>query len=366
MQKLSICMIVKNEEKVLERALKCVAQFADEIVIVDTGSTDNTIEIAKKYTKNIYNFDWNNDFSVARNYAFSKAESEYLMWLDADDVIDKNNIKKLQELKKHLTKDTYMLKYKVAFDQNNNCTFEFFRERIVKNCERAKFCGFIHEAITPFEDVEYLDIAIEHRKIEVKNNKNRNLNIYRQQLKNGKIFSARDMFYYAKELYYHGYCTKTISTLKKFLKMPNKFYPNIIDAYLTICDCYIIKNNLKKAKQNLLECFMLNSQNAIVCSRLAEINIRENDYKNAIFWYKNALNCSKNEKTGEFIQNDYYDFIPYLQLSFCYYKLNDLKNFVKYHNLAKKIKPNDKSILHNQKYVDEILKQNNYFDKTIN
>ena len=70
---ISLCMIVKNEEKVLARCLDSIADLMDEIIIVDTGSSDNTKEIAKKYTDKIYDFTWIDDFSAARNFAFSKA-----------------------------------------------------------------------------------------------------------------------------------------------------------------------------------------------------------------------------------------------------------------------------------------------------
>ena len=75
---ISLCMIVKNEEKILDRCLSTVADLVDEIVIVDTGSTDATKEIAAKYTEHIYDFLWVDDFSAARNFAFSKATCEYI------------------------------------------------------------------------------------------------------------------------------------------------------------------------------------------------------------------------------------------------------------------------------------------------
>ena len=74
---ISLCMIVKNEEKHLARCLDHIANLVDEIIIVDTGSTDQTLEIASKYTSKIYTHPWIDDFSDARNYAFSKASMDY-------------------------------------------------------------------------------------------------------------------------------------------------------------------------------------------------------------------------------------------------------------------------------------------------
>ena len=78
----SLCMIVKNEEDVLERCLKSVAGLVDEIIIVDTGSTDRTREIATHFTNQIFDFPWQDDFSAARNEAFSHASMDYCMcWM---------------------------------------------------------------------------------------------------------------------------------------------------------------------------------------------------------------------------------------------------------------------------------------------
>ena len=84
---LSLCMIVENEEDVIGRCLECVSDIFDEIIVVDTGSEDKTRDTVKKYTKNLYYFKWIEDFAAARNYAFSKATKDYIMWLDADDII---------------------------------------------------------------------------------------------------------------------------------------------------------------------------------------------------------------------------------------------------------------------------------------
>lgn len=99
MATVSLCMIVKNEEKVLGRCLDSAKEIADEIIIVDTGSTDRTKEIAAEYTEKIYDFEWNDDFSAARNESFRKATMDYCMWLDADDVIPEREQQKIKKLK---------------------------------------------------------------------------------------------------------------------------------------------------------------------------------------------------------------------------------------------------------------------------
>ena len=115
--KFSLCMIVKNEEKSLPKCLESVKDIFDEIVIVDTGSTDRTKITARAFTDKIFDFPWCDDFSAARNFSFSKATGDYIAWLDADDVLDEANRNAFLKLKDSLSFDTdvVMMRYTSAF-----------------------------------------------------------------------------------------------------------------------------------------------------------------------------------------------------------------------------------------------------------
>ena len=95
----SMCMIVKNEQDILKRCLDSYAGTYDELIIIDTGSTDNTKEIARQYTDKVYDYVWCNDFAAARNFAFSKAGCDYILSVDADEELDTYNNKALRDLK---------------------------------------------------------------------------------------------------------------------------------------------------------------------------------------------------------------------------------------------------------------------------
>ena len=128
-------MIVKNEELFLGNCLSSVRDIVDEIVVADTGSEDATKDIALQYTDKVYDFPWTDDFSSARNYSFEQATKEYILWLDADDIIRPDDQVMLRQLKDSLEfcVDCVMMKNNTGFDLFENITFSFYRERLVKS-----------------------------------------------------------------------------------------------------------------------------------------------------------------------------------------------------------------------------------------
>src|SRR5271157_3277073 len=99
-QTLSICMIVKNEARLLARCLESCRDIADEIIINDTGSTDATVEIAQSRGARLIASEWKNDFSYSRNISLRAASCAWILWLDADDVVPSQSIPIINDLKK--------------------------------------------------------------------------------------------------------------------------------------------------------------------------------------------------------------------------------------------------------------------------
>ncbi|MDE5679937.1 MAG: glycosyltransferase family 2 protein, partial [Lachnospiraceae bacterium] len=110
---ISLCMIVKNEEKLLPRCLDTVADLVEELIIVDTGSTDKTMQLAAAYPNvKLYEFQWIGDFAAARNFAFSKATQEYIYSADADEVLDETNRERFRILKETLLPEVEIVQMK--------------------------------------------------------------------------------------------------------------------------------------------------------------------------------------------------------------------------------------------------------------
>ena len=217
MKSISLCLIAKNEEEVIGRCIESVIDIIDEIIVVDTGSTDKTIEVAEKYGAKVYNFTWIDDFAAARNYSFSKASKEYIFWLDADDILFPGDKEKFKELKESLdgTVDAVSMNYVLAVDENNNPVSSLRRNRLVKRKNNFSWLGKVHEYLEVYGNIISSDISILHQKN--KPYTDRNLRIYEGMLKNNDEFSPREQFYYANELFDHGRYDEALDMYRKFV-----------------------------------------------------------------------------------------------------------------------------------------------------
>lgn len=351
----SLCMIVKDEEKVIARCLECVKDIVDEIIIVDTGSTDKTKEICLNYTKSIYDFKWTDDFSLARNFSFSKANKDYCMWLDADDIVTKENQEILLDLKSTVSLDTdiIMCKYNTAFDDQGNPIFSYYRERIIKRSSNFLWSGRVHEAICPSGKIIYSDFAVSHKKIGP-GDPDRNLKIFESMIAGNVILNAREQFYYGRELYYHKRYKEAIKVLNVFLEEGNGWIENNIDACKILSYCHYGDGDEKFALRFLLRSFEYDSPRAEICCDIGKHFFDKNMIIQAIFWYETALLCRRNDKSGGFVIEDCYNYIPYIQLSVCWYRLGQINKAIDYNNLAGKYKPNDSSYKRNKEFFDHI------------
>lgn len=202
---ISLCMIVKNEERVLKRCLDSVRDLVDEIIIVDTGSTDATKRIAAGYTDKIYDFTWNDDFSAARNFAFSKATKEYIYSADADEVLSEENRRRFRLLKETLLPEIEIVQMKYGNQLQNGTVYNFdeeYRPKLFRRLRSFVWEEPIHETVR-LEPVVYdSDIVITH--MPEQNHAGRDLANFRKQIAQGKRLSRRLYGMYARELFLAG------------------------------------------------------------------------------------------------------------------------------------------------------------------
>lgn len=350
MATISLCMIVKNEEKVLARCLESVRDAVDEIIIVDTGSMDNTKEIARTYTDKIYDFDWIDDFSAARNFSFSKAEKDFVMWLDADDVITAENLKLLMKLKEKLDNtDAVMMKYNTAFDENGNPTFSYYRERIIRRAIPHIWKGRVHEVIVYSGSTIYTEAAVNHYSVKT-HYSTRNLDIYEKQLAEGEVLQPRDAFYYARELYYHKQYDKAIERFCDFISDENGWAENKIEACKILAFCYRENGDVYRAIEALSKSFVYDIPRAEICCELGNLLMNLNQYEKAAYWFETALSLPQNQSNGGFIDLNSYGYLPCIQLCVCYDKLKNYELAEEYNRRAGKYRPDSPAYLHNVNY----------------
>ncbi len=353
---ISLCMIVKNEEKLLGRALSSIAPAVEEIIIADTGSCDKTKEIAKKYGAKIFDFPWQDSFCQARNFSFSKASMDYCMWMDADDWLPSDSLQKLLDLKASLSPQTHvvMLPYACGFSQDDTPSLLYFRERIIKNHAGFSWEGLVHECITPRGNIIYGDAQIWHLPPNDQCHTLRNLKIYEKAQRLCLPFGPRDRFYYGRELMSAGRYSQAIPLFTDVIEDDNAWKENRIQACADLSACFLSQNNPSQALEALFKSFVFDCPRAHILCDLGDIFRERAQYSQAIFWYELALTCKEDQKSGAFIRKDCYGYYPCVCLCVCYHAIGDLENALKYHKKSGQWHKNTREYLHNEAYFQNL------------
>lgn len=345
---LSLCMIIKDEEEVLARCLECVNKIVDEIIIVDTGSSDKSKEIARRYTDKVYSFTWEDDFAKARNFSFSKATKMYIIWLDADDVLLAEEQAKLLKLKYTLDSktDVVYMPYHMISNDKKAIESTFWRERIVKSENQFKWQEPVHEYIACSGNIIKVDIAVVHMKAH--SSSDRNLRIFESYLAKGNKLTPRQYFYYARELYVNHKLDEAIKYYHLFLKNGQGLKSNYLYACMELSNCYKIKQDEENSLRSLLKYLEIDVPRAEICCKIGDYYRIRNEYEKAIEWYKLAPYTKVPKESIGAIMPRYWNYTPYMGLCVCYYKLGDLEQAIYYNEQAAKAEPNDEKILTNR------------------
>lgn len=163
---LTLCMIVKNEENNLKKCLLNIYPFIDEIIIVDTGSTDNTKLIAAQYTDKIYDYIWCNDFSKARNFSISKASNDWVLILDADEIIDLFDRESVSKFINSMNDKIGRIERINVMEKSTGINRQQEKINRVFNRRYYHYEGLIHEQIVSVDNclikTKDIDIRVEH------------------------------------------------------------------------------------------------------------------------------------------------------------------------------------------------------------
>ena len=167
--RVSLCLIVKNEEANLPNCLGSAADLVDDIVVVDTGSTDRTKEVAARFGARVFDFPWCDNFAAARNESLSHASGEWIFWLDADDRLDEDNRRKLRALFNRLNGENaaYSMKCLCLPDQQTGTITAVDHIRLFRNHPSIRFEYRVHEQILAAvrragSEIRFTDVAVHH------------------------------------------------------------------------------------------------------------------------------------------------------------------------------------------------------------
>lgn len=240
MPKISAFIIARNEQDNIARALKSLLSFCDEIILVDTGSTDKTKEIALNYTDKIFDFKWVDDFSASRNFALSKCTGDWIIYLDADDELDPENQNLIQETILNSPPDVigYYVNYRYSGET------ELLTARIFRNLPGLHFAMPVHEYLELTEEQKKAfrvvkNITVIHHK-DARENQNtilRNIKILQKSLKH-QPENHHLRFFLAREKYNLGEFAEAREILSKLANNPpveDPSYLYLIFLYLGLC-----------------------------------------------------------------------------------------------------------------------------------
>ncbi len=333
MTTISLCMIVKNEEEVLARCLDAIRDLMDEIIIVDTGSVDRTKEIAQRYTGQVYDFRWIDDFSAARNFAFSKASCEYIYSADADEVLDEENREKFRLLKQTLLPEVEIVQMYYGNQLSHGTVYNFDKElrpKLFKRQREFRWIEPVHETVRLLPVVFDSDIEITHKPHD--SHADRDLAIFGNLTGKGEPLSDRLFTMYAREL--------LISGDEEQLKGAEDFFTRAADGVNTGLEqmkealCVVVraarvrKDDLKMYRYAMKG--VTDEGISEVCFELGEYYLQQKDYEEATIWYYNAA-----YETASILNIHTGGDLPLQRLAQCYETLGDQDQAAKYKEAAR-------------------------------
>lgn len=393
--KLSVCMIVKDEEKTLARCLYSVKDIADEIIIVDTGSKDKTVAIAQDFGAKVFDFKWSDNFAEARNFSLDKATGDWILVIDADEVLTKGvgdrlktvlsqgKYKALRILQRTYSNSPINPNWRPAGHKTEAMGFKGFGDvpitRIFVNHPEVRFIGEVHEDVDPslkklnFPTIN-TDIVFHHYEYEkgddfVEKKQLHYLNLClekeKQQPDNAKNLNDIGIIYrnYKQDM------KKAEQYFKKAIKADSDFKK----SYNNLAEIYINQNELEKAAK-ILEKAVKQGESAQTYSNLGMVYGKLEEYDKALEAYKKTLTLDPSRsnalvnlgviylKKGDeenairafkhALNMDKKNVALYMQLAALYDKRKDKENAIKFYTYLIKMNHPQKEIF--QKRIEDL------------
>ncbi|MBS3131275.1 tetratricopeptide repeat protein [Candidatus Woesearchaeota archaeon] len=315
MPSISLCMVVKNEEKGLAECLSSIKEAVDEIIIIDTGSTDKTREIAKSFGAKVLDFKWNGSFADARNFSIRHAAKDWILILDADEFIDKKDFQKLRKLAENKAADArsfitknYTNDSKISDFRPNDGSFEksksfagFFpsiKVRLFRSGKGIRFEGSIHEtAEKSIGDsggkILPAGIFVHHisgiDSVSLKKKREFYLELAKKKIKE-KPGDRIALFEYAVILKENGDIGEALKALERIKSL----YPDFADAFYEAGQILEARQEHEKALDSYEKALKIRPGNSKILTAAGTCSFHLKSYEKARNFFEKAVEKSKN------------------------------------------------------------------------
>lgn len=363
---ISACMIVKNEEKFLGQCLESIKDLVDEIIIVDTGSTDSTPEIARRYTDKVYFHEWKNDFSEARNYSIQFATSEWILIIDADEKLEQEDIPLIRSIINHKEFDSIFVA--VLSEIPDGGISKNYSQRIFRR-GKGYYEGVVHNQLRCEGEALVTNIRIYHygynlSQEEMKKKYKRTEKLLMEQISKEpnntfakmnlvRIYKCQGLWGKAIEL-----AESTIKSNPHIDKTDPTCYQMLMYD-MAFCQSMIGDN--KEAEKTCVELISKHPDNLDAHFLAGNINIQLNNYQKAIHHYMEYIKLMdeqrKNPKFTLLIVDSYGAYADaWNNMGYCYFKIGDYNRAEM--SIQKAIAQNNKELQYYENLVRILIRQN--------
>lgn len=341
---IALTMIVKNEEDHLTACLGSVQDQVDEIIIVDTGSTDDTLAIAKRYTPYVFEYPWQGDFSAARNYALEKASCSWIFFLDADEILLRKTGTLKEIIQRHKESDAFLLPLENPTLDPSIQVNRYHVLRLFKNKPAYRFSGIIHEQVTIQNDDTAKIVrgpVIRHLSpsVSVRNSKRaRNLNLLTQAL-------AQDLQNSFLQ-YYLGIEWLLLNKPEKALTYLRTAYSTLRDDNLLIKapalrSLIICLQSLGKIEEALILCLEADfkyPEFTDIYYLTGTLFTEKREFSLAVKWFMQALVCGEPPAIYSHMQGTE-SYLSHYYLGYCYDMLGDVETARNHYETSLQLNP---------------------------
>lgn len=348
----ALCMICKNEQSNIGGLMDDVCPVLEQVIVVDTGSTDDTLSILEQKRLSypnleIHHFTWTDNFSEARNYSFSLAGAvEWIFWVDGDDRVNQQD---LNHFKTHLLDnpgvDAWLLPYIYSKYPDGSAQIYLTRERFLRKSKNPRWVGAIHETVDIhfLRQMNYDGLKIEHNRDGKFIDPRRNLKILAKEFERDPK-DHRTAYYYAKELFDH-IDPQSTEKLIHYLNLPFKYWDDEIGARFRLAKTYVAENKLREAIQTVEPIYHLDAtrRRSEYYFIFGEVEFKLRNFPIAIDWYNRCL--SEPPGSPRVLSLEYWSWHPLKKIAECYKEMGHWDKCFEYAQKVCDILPGDRETL---------------------